>query len=191
MRKIAIFGGSFDPIHKAHIQVAQLALQLYKLNTIFFVIAIKPPNKSIQYANIIDRINMLQIATYNLKHMKISLYEVNKHRTVYSYQTLDYFQRKYSKAKIYMIIGSDCVLNFHSWRNICYIKKHYNLIVINRPGVNISKNEINYYNCINDKVYDISSTMIRQLIKDKNNKASLYLNPQVYKYILKNSLYTK
>jgi nicotinate-nucleotide adenylyltransferase len=195
MSKIAIFGGSFDPIHKAHVQIAKLALKLYKLDKIFFVIAIKPPHKSRQYANITDRLNMLHIATHNLQKIEVSLYEVNQNKTVYSYQTLDYFQKQYSKAKIYMIIGSDCVLNFHQWNNICYISKHYNLIVVKRKGIDLSINSrlcyYSNYNFINNDVCDISSTTLRKLIKDNSTKAKVFLNPQVYNYILQNDLYNK
>jgi nicotinate-nucleotide adenylyltransferase len=189
MNKIAIFGGSFDPIHKAHIQVAKLALKFCKLDKIFFVIAIKSPHKSKHYANITDRINMLKIATQNLQQIEISLYEVNQRKTVYSYQTLDYFHNKYIKDKIYLIIGSDCVLNFNSWKKICYINQNYSLIVVNRPGFNISKNN-NYY-FINNNIHDISSTTLRRLIKNNNAKAKLFLNSQVYKYIITNNLYNK
>ncbi|MDR0890836.1 MAG: nicotinate (nicotinamide) nucleotide adenylyltransferase [Endomicrobium sp.] len=191
MRKIAIFGGSFDPIHKAHINVAKLALQLCNLNKIIFVLSTRPPHKIKQHANILDRINMLNIAIAKFKKFELSLYEANQNKTVYSYQTLDYFQRQYTHDKIYLIVGSDCFLNFHSWNNISHIKEYYNLIVISRPGYPLSYSDNNNYIFLNKTMYNISSTAIRQAIKQsKNIKAVIsYLNKGVYNYILKNNLY--
>ncbi|MDR1784615.1 MAG: nicotinate (nicotinamide) nucleotide adenylyltransferase [Endomicrobium sp.] len=191
MSKIAIFGGSFDPVHTAHIQIADLVLKCFDLEELIFVIAYAPPHKERQYADIKDRISMLKLATYNIDKSKISYYEAQKRERVYSYQTLDYFQNLYSSDEIYMIIGSDSLLNLPTWKNIDYIFDHYKFIVAKRSNIEIS-NDIKYLNkCvfINEEIEDISSTKIRGLIKLGHTEVASLLDKKVYDYIIQKRLY--
>jgi len=191
MSKIAIFGGSFDPVHMAHIKIADLVLKCFDLEELIFVIAYAPPHKERQYADIKDRISMLKLATYNIDKSKISYYEAQKRERVYSYQTLDYFQNLYPSDEIYMIIGSDSLLNLHTWKNIDYIFDHYKFIVAKRSNIEIS-NDIKYLNkCVfmNEEIEDISSTKIRGLIKLGHTEVASLLDKKVYDYIIQKRLY--
>jgi nicotinate-nucleotide adenylyltransferase len=166
MSKIAVFGGSFDPVHKSHIQLVKFALESYDVKKVIFVIAYTPPHKSKQYADIDDRIAMLKIATEGLLRIEISLYEVLKKKLVYSYQTLDYFQCLYPEAEIYIIIGSDSLLELPTWKNIDYLASRYKFMVFKRPCIKIKKDTKYLDRCIvaQNETEDISSTEIRQMI---------------------------
>jgi nicotinate-nucleotide adenylyltransferase len=191
MHKIAIFGGSFDPVHKSHIQTAELIFKSFDLKKMIFVIAYTPPHKTKQYAYIEDRISMLKLAARNMQKIEISLYEARKLEMVYSYQTLDYFSSLYPEDEIYMIIGSDSLLDLPTWRNIDYMAGRYKFIVAKRPGFEINKNVKYLDRCIfiDKETENISSTEIRRLVKEDYKKAALLLDKKVYNHIIKNGLY--
>jgi nicotinate-nucleotide adenylyltransferase len=191
MYKIAIFGGSFDPVHKSHIQIAELAFKSLNLKKMIFVIAYISPHKTRQYAYIEDRIFMLKLAAENLQKTEFSLYEAQKHGMVYSYQTLDYFNSLYPEDDIYMIIGSDSLLDLPTWKNIDYMAGRYKFIVAKRPGFGVNRNVKYLDRCvfIDKETEDISSMEIRRLIKENYKKAAPLLDKNVYNYIIKNGLY--
>jgi nicotinate-nucleotide adenylyltransferase len=191
MHKIAIFGGSFDPVHKSHIQIAKLAFKSFNFKKMIFVIARIPPHKTKQYAYIEDRISMLKLAVRNMQKTEISLYETQKLETVYSYQTLDYFNKLYIEDEICMVVGSDSLLDFPTWKNIDYVADRYKFIVAKRPGFEVNKNIKYLDRCIfiNKGTENISSTEIRRLVKEDYKKAASLLDKKVYNYIIKNGLY--
>lgn len=191
MSKIAIFGGSFDPVHKSHIQIANLALKCFDLEELIFVVAYAPPHKKKQYADIEDRISMLRLVTYNVSKSRISCCESQNRGMVYSYQTLDYFQNLYSSDEIYMVIGSDSLLSLSTWKNIDYIVTHYKFIIARRPNIKIGSDTKYLDRCvfIDKEIENISSTRIRELIKLDRIEASSLLNRKVYDYILQKQLY--
>jgi nicotinate-nucleotide adenylyltransferase len=191
MHKIAIFGGSFDPVHKSHIQTAELAFKSFNLKKMIFVIAYTPPHKTKQYAYIEDRISMLKLATGNMQKTEISLYEAQKLEMVYSYQTLDYFNNLYTKDEIYMVIGSDSLLDLPNWKNIDYMAGRYKFIVAKRPGFEVNENVKYLDRCvfIDKETEDISSTEIRRFVKEDYKKAVSLLDKKVYNYIIQNGLY--
>ncbi|MDR1662815.1 MAG: nicotinate (nicotinamide) nucleotide adenylyltransferase [Endomicrobium sp.] len=192
MSKIAIFGGSFDPVHRSHIQLVKFVLELScNFKKVIFVIAYTSPHKSKQYANVDDRIAMLKIATEGLPRTEISLYEVLKKKVIYSYQTLDYFQSLYPGDEIYMIIGSDSLLELHTWKNIDYLASRYKFVVVKRPYIKIKKDVKYLDRCIivQNETENISSTEIRQMIKEDSKKFELFLDKKVYNYIVKRRLY--
>jgi nicotinate-nucleotide adenylyltransferase len=192
MHKIAVFGGSFDPVHKSHIQTAELTFKSFDLKKMLFVIAYAPPHKKKQYANIGDRISMLKLAVRNLQKTEINLYEAQKLEVVYSCQTLDYFNSLYPEDEIYMVIGSDSLLNLSTWKNIDYMASRYKFIVAKRPGFEVNKSVKYLDRCvfIDNETEDISSTEIRRLVKKEDyKKAALLLDKKVYNYVIQNGLY--
>ena len=191
MNKIAIFGGSFDPVHKAHRQIAKVVLQTLTLKKLIFVIAHVPPHKNRVYADIEDRIVMLRLATKDLNRIEISLYEAKQQNTVYSYQTLDYFQEIYPLYEILMVIGSDSLVDLPNWKNIDYVANKYKFIVVKRAGVYIDTNTKYFNKCIfiDKEIPDISSTLVRTYLKNDKTKVLKMLCTDVYNYIAENGLY--
>ncbi|MDR3281786.1 MAG: nicotinate (nicotinamide) nucleotide adenylyltransferase [Endomicrobium sp.] len=191
MGKIAIFGGSFDPVHKSHIKIAELAIQLFNLEKLIFVLAYTPPHKIQQYAKVNDRICMLKLAATSLQKSEISLYEVKKQKVVYSYQTLDYFQGLYPSEEVNMLIGSDSLQDLQNWKNVDYIIKRYKIIVAKRAGIKIgtSTKYLNNSVFINNEIENISSEEIRRLIKGNYTSIISLVDKNVYNYIIQNKLY--
>ena len=187
-----IFGGSFDPIHNAHIQMAKIALEEFNIDKIIFVPAYIPPHKSKLIASENDRYNMIYNVIKDSKKYEIDTYEIDSQRVIYSYQMLDYIKRKHDKDNIKMIIGADSFNNLFSWKNIEYIAEKYGFIVFPRPNIKIDINSPYHKYCCFSKyvMKDISSTIIREKLKYKKD-ISLYLPKQVIEYIREKNLYNE
>ena len=188
--KFGIFGGSFDPVHYAHLNMAKIVLEEFNLDKIIFVPAYTPPHKIKLVASGMDRYNMLSIAIKNFSQYEIETYEINSKKVIYSYKMLDYLQKKYKNSVIKMIIGADSFNQLHTWKRINYIVEKYGFIVIPRQNINIDVNSKYYKSCWFSKfiVEDISSTIVRQTLKEKKDILK-YVPKEVYEYIKIKGLY--
>lgn len=188
--KLGILGGSFDPVHNAHLQIAETSLKEFKLDKVIFVPAYIPPHKSKLIASDIDRYNMLFDITKNVKQYEIDTYELDSKKVIYSYQMLDYMRNKYKDSTIKMIIGADSFNQLSSWKRPDYISQQYGFIVFPRPNIEIDIKSPYYKYCDISKtmIKDISSTTIRQFLKYKKD-ISQYVPKQVLDYINMKGLY--
>ena len=189
---IGVFGGSFDPIHNAHLRMAATALKEFNLDKIIFVPAYIPPHKTKLVANEQDRYKMLFDVIKEFKQYEIDTYELDLKQTVYSYQTLDYIKSKNANDNIKMIIGADSFNQLGYWKNTDYIAEKYGFIVFPRPNIDIDIKSPYYKYCDISKTVmeDISSTQIRQYLKEKKDISEL-VPQQVVNYIKNNGLYSE
>lgn len=133
------------------------------------------------------RIKMLKMMTKDYNDMIVSDYE-DQNRVIYTYETLDYFKKKYLDDEIYFILGADNLKQIGTWKNSEYILSKYKLLVINRDDDKIvASDNIVVTNILNS---DISSTFIRNNI-NKNDIIKRYLNKDVLEYIRKEKLYER
>lgn len=189
--KIGIFGGSFNPPHKMHKQIALELIKQGYLNQVIYV----PTGNKYQKKDLIDvnyRLEMLSIMTKDNKDLLVSDYEV-KNVLTYTYQTLDYFQNLYPNADIYFICGTDNLKELTTWKNYKYIINNYKIIVIKRNNDNINDiiKNLNLNNIIisNINTKNVSSTKIRESLK--KNEYPLEIDAEVINYIKKRNLYVK
>ena len=182
--KIAIYGGSFNPIHKGHIKVAEEAIKELKLDKFIFVPAFKSPFKSkVKYAEASHRVNMIKEVLP--EKSEVSEFEINRKGVSYTIDTLKYFKQKYPNDELFLIIGSDNVYKLNKWRNINEIVELAKIVVFRRQG-DFSKLNIKRYNAklLNNELYNYSSTDFRNgLLNNVDDK--------VRKYIGKNYLYVQ
>ncbi|MCL2335502.1 MAG: nicotinate (nicotinamide) nucleotide adenylyltransferase [Endomicrobia bacterium] len=190
-RKIAVFGGSFDPVHREHSEMAERAVKEFALDKVIFVVAYSPAHKARQFAGIEDRMAMVKLAAESIEKAEVSSYEAEQESVVYSYQTLDYFQNLYPDGEIFMLIGSDSLANLPEWKNIDYLASKYKFIVAKRPGIEISADTEYLDRClfISEEMNDVSSTEIRRLLKERSAEALKYIDEKVYGYIIEHGLY--
>ncbi|VEU59432.1 nicotinate-nucleotide adenylyltransferase [Mesomycoplasma neurolyticum] len=180
--KIGIFGGSFNPVHNAHINIANFAIETLELDKFYFVPTFKSPfKKNEKSIDIKHRIKMLELS--KPEKSEISLFEVKRKGVSYTIDTIKYFQKKYPNSKLYLFIGSDNLPKLNKWKNIKEISEIAKIIVFKRSK-NINKINLKKYNCklLNNKIYEISSTQV------KKGDFS-FLNPKVNEYIAENYLY--
>ena len=185
MKKIALLGGTFDPIHKAHIEIAKKAVSALGLDKVIFVVAGQPPHKTGDYRiDAFHRYNMVKIAIVEEKCFEVSDYEIKKRGKSYSYLTAAHFKNKYPDSKIYFIIGDEAFREMSSWRHPEKLSELVKFAVFTRDGGTVSgkceKIEIEPIN--------ISSTQIREMLAEGKDAGEL-LPDGVMEYIRKNNLY--
>ena len=183
--KIAVYVGSFNPVHKGHIKVVKKILKEY-VDKVIIVPTMSYWNKN-NLISIKDRINMLKL--YETKDIVID----NKNNNYeFTYQVLRNIQNEYKNDKIYLVIGDDLLKDFDKWKNVSEILK-YNIIVIRRNDIEeyIYKKYENYNFIVKNKISskEISSTIVRNMILNNNKDVLKYIDLKVYDYIKRNNLY--
>lgn len=191
--KIGIFGGSFNPPHQMHLNIA---LELIFHNFVDKVIYVPTGDKYLKQ-NLVtakNRYQMLNIMTEKYPCLEVSNYEM-KNSLVYTYQTLDHFQELYPNDQLYFICGTDNLKELNNWKNYPHILKKYHIIAIRRNDDNIEEllEKYNIYksNIIipNIKTDYLSSTAIRNDLKNQNKKIVKKIDKKVVQYIEKHNLY--
>ena len=180
--KIGIYGGSFNPVHKGHVSVAEFAIENLELDKLVFVPAFKSPFKSkVKYISGEHRINMLELI--KPEKSEVSHFEINRRSTSFTIDTVRYFKQKYPNDELYLIIGSDNVYKLNKWKQINEIVETARLVVFKRDG-SFSKVNIKRYNAIlmDNPLYNFSSTEFR-----KGNFQNI--DESVMRYISSNYLY--
>ena len=191
--KIGIFGGSFNPPHNMHTDIANYIINQQYVDKVIFV----PTGSKYAYKNNLveeeHRLNMLQILSDKNENIMVSDYEL-KSEVVYTIDTLKYFKELYPGDEIYFICGLDNFSYIDKWKNGEEILNNYKIIVINRAGNNLNEllDKFNEYkeNIIvsNMEMKDISSTYIRENIEDIA-KVRDFIDKDVLRYIQENNLY--
>jgi len=184
--KIGIFGGSFDPVHNGHIEIAKKALRRLKLDILYFVPAFLPPHKTRKLTDAIHRKRMLRLIVKNFAKFKISDFETKRKKKTYTYQTLKYFRKKYPLAELYFVIGSDSARDLKNWKNVKEIIRLSRIVFAERKGYK-AKYKKDFLK-LEGKIANISSTDIRKKIK-KHFSVKKLVPPAIGKYIKKNGLY--
>lgn len=190
--KIGIFGGSFNPPHKMHKNIALSLIKNKYLDKVIYVPTGNKYNKK-DLIDAMDRYNMLKIMIEGYKNLELSNYEI-KNTLTYTYQTLNYFKRIYKNDEIYFICGLDNLKEITTWKNYEYILNNFKILVIKRNDIDINNilNKINSKNIIvtNIKLNNISSTNIRKNLQNRKAR-EIYndIEKNVLKYIEKNNLY--
>ncbi len=197
MRKIAIFGGTFNPVHLEHEMLVKSAIKELNLDKIIIVPTNLPPHKKTQLASGEDRINMLKLCFEGENKVEVSDYEIKNGGTSYSYITVEHFKKAYPNDQLFFLVGGDMLKDFKTWKFPERILDKATLAVFWRDGFSFNEEEereyfyktfSKNYVTFNYKGQNLSSTRIRIYsalglsLKGKVNRA-------VEEYIEKNALY--
>lgn len=197
MRRIGILGGTFDPIHKGHINIAIEARKQYDLDEVHILTGGIPPHKREQ--NITEasiRHRMCELAVKGIEGLIADDFELSKKDYTYTVKILRELKEIHSDWEIYFIIGEDSLCNFHLWREPEEIVKLCILLAYPRDTENNLENIINSrrkeYNAdirrIDAEHIDVSSTKIRKMIANNEDVSGLVCD-DVIEYIKKEGLY--
>ncbi len=189
---IALFGGSFDPVTKAHESViSQISKIFYKVIVLPTYVSPFKLQATAQSGN--DRVEMLKLATVNYDNVQVSTYELDKKGTSYTYETVKHFYNDTNK-ELYFIIGSDGLNRLTEWKNINELAQLVTFLVVPRPFCKVDKKLISKYDSAGIKIKianftgsEGSSTLARVAVAF--NELNNYVSPLVAQYILENKLY--
>jgi nicotinate-nucleotide adenylyltransferase len=137
--RVAIFGGTFNPIHQGHLKAAQMVQQRLGLDRIVFVPAAQNPMKpEVDGASDIDRLEMVRRAVKSLGDgYSVDTGELNRGGLSYTIDTLKAYAAKVEEGRLYLLIGSDQLEQFDRWKSYREILNLANLVVVTRPGYQI------------------------------------------------------
>jgi nicotinate-nucleotide adenylyltransferase len=166
--KIAILGGSFNPIHNGHIEIARIVYNKLKPSLFFFVPTYKHPLKSnVAFLPYSQRYYLIEKALTNYPRFQVSNLDKTKNNLSYTTDLIKRFQKKYPNGEFYFIIGADNVYELKLWHNYKWLLDNVKFVVLTRK-TNIKENMPDYakdFIFYHIKPINISSTMIRERIK--------------------------
>jgi nicotinate-nucleotide adenylyltransferase len=216
MKRVAFYGGSFDPIHDGHLQIAETLTELFELDEFWFVPAFHAPHKKdTNVTSPVCRYAMIALATNDLPQIKISTVELNAPEKPYTFETLSKLKNQLTDARIFFVMGADSWEEITTWREWKLVLTTVNIIIVTRPRFEIefshvgeeirqrivdlrespqsavrspqSKDQQIY---ITDAVnVDVSATEIRRKIRAGDGDWRELVPPQVAKYIEKYEIY--
>lgn len=159
--KILIFGGSFDPVHKGHVAMLKKALLTVKPDMTHIVPAYHSPFKQKSPTPFKLRMQMAK-AAFGALSPKIVFddYELKRGGKTYSYQLVQYLQKRYPQAEIYLLVGTDCLNDLHEWKNAAYIFAHTTVVAGRRKGFTEHKAEFKHL-VLPGQFPKMSSTRVR------------------------------
>jgi len=191
--KVLLFGGTFNPIHNGHLQIAQEAVERLNFNKVIFIPSSIPPHKesSLLFSY---RLKMIELAIDGVKYFEISDIEAKREGLSYTIDTFRYFKRELGEnTKIYWMIGTDTIEELKDWYKIKELIKECQFVIAERnryKHIDVKYSPIDYFTPLWNPVLDISSTEIREKVKTKKRNTIKYLVPEsVEKYIYDNKLY--
>lgn len=186
-KQIGILGGNFNPIHNAHLIVADQVRQQLGLDKVFLMPEYLPPH--VDTKSTIDekhRLEMVKLAIDSAEGLDVETLELERKGVSYTYDTMKLLIEKNPDVDYYFIIGADMVDYLSKWHKIDELVKMVQFVGVQRPKYKAGTSYPLIW--VDVPLMDISSSMIRQFIKSKRQPN--YLLPKaVLKYINKEGLY--
>ena len=187
MKRLGIFGGSFDPIHNGHLYIASLAFELLGLEQVVFIPAALPPHKQALASSGEERFEMAKIATAHDSRFSVSDIELKREGKSYTIDTVKEFKKNYEGHELYLIIGADMANDFKNWYKADELFKLVKPVSVKRSG-----HEIESSNILTLEIppINVSSTEVRDKVRAEQDISDL-VPPDVEKYIIQKGLYKK
>lgn len=188
--RIGLYGGTFDPIHLGHLIVMENVINYMNLDRIIILPSSYPPHKKDKkITNVNTRVEMVSEAIKDNDKIILSTFESTDQVVRYTHDTIKYFTDSLKGHEIFYIMGEDSFMTIDTWKNYKYILDS-NIIVFSREGIDsesqfvekVRKDNPNIF-LVNSLSINISSTLIRSLVKDE--KSIKYLVKDEVAYIIK------
>jgi nicotinate-nucleotide adenylyltransferase len=211
--KTGILGGTFNPVHMAHLAIAGEVKQAFQLDRVLFIPAAAPPHKDVAgEVSFEQRLAMVKLAVQDYPGFEVSDLEIRRQGKSYSVDTLEILKREDPGGELFFIIGLDSYRDIASWKDFGRIFSLCQLVVTARPGVEVSdplaplpvamhsdfcydetskkiRHKSGHYVFFLSKTrLDISSTRIRELL-NAGQSVNHLIPPAVSDYIKKHQLY--
>lgn len=186
--KIAIFGGTFDPIHYGHLQVARTARDRFSLDRVIFVPSYAPHHKNLKtYASFEDRLEMVRLACEDEPGFEVSDIESQLGKS-YSYCTIIAIRESLKpEDELYFLIGADAFAEIRTWYRWQDVIRMIEFIVIARPGYSYEVPDGAVVHKVDDVHIPISATELRRRLS--RGEPVPEIPPKVLAYIKSRGLY--
>ncbi len=175
--KIGLYFGSFNPVHVAHLIIANHILNETDIERVWFVVSPQNPFKTeSSLLNEYHRLHLVNLATENDNRIKASDIEFGLPKPSYTTATLAYLKEKNPEHEFSIIMGSDSFQNLHKWKNYEVIARDYDVYVYLRPGFEITNHVNAKLHIVDAPLLQLSATQVRKYIKE--GKSIRYLVPE-------------
>ncbi len=193
---IAMYGGSFNPIHTGHIQLARYFVKALDLEKLLLIPGRTPPHKSNkEMESAFHRYNMCCLSVQYEEKIEVSDIEINRQGKSYTIDTLQHLGEIYPHCQLFLIMGADMFLSLHTWKEYQEIYKRAIICAVPRDKdstdrlIEYSKTQKGLSCIISEEtMMNVSSTEIRRLISQKKSVCGMVAE-KVEKYIYENLLY--
>ncbi len=206
---IGIFGGTFDPVHNGHLQVALGLSQTIPFDELRLIPCRQPPHRAAPQANAVDRVAMLQLAIADAPGLVIDERELRREGPSYMVDTLTSLRQELGDEPLVLILGWDAFVGLPTWHRWSQIIELAHLLVVQRPGNSarpcdevdalLQRAQVETVSALNQAsagsvllhpldVFDVSSTAVRALMTAQKDVSGL-LPAAVLAYIKEHNLY--
>ncbi len=188
----ALFFGSFNPVHNGHIQIAQSALSAAQIDEVVLIVSPQNPFKSkAELAPEEHRLKMAELSTQDLPNISVSDIEFRLPKPSFTINTINQLTKKYPDDWFYILMGSDNLNNFSSWKDYQQILDHCRLLLYKRDTEEIPIKTKSAYQLtvLYAPILPFSSTKVRKAIKQGDDISEM-VPSSVERYIKQHFLYT-
>jgi nicotinate-nucleotide adenylyltransferase len=176
--KIGIYGGTFDPVHHAHLILAREAAECFGLEKVIFVPAATSPFKNPPLATAEARLQMLRAAIANQELFETDECELQRPPPSYTIETVEYLGKKYPGAQLFLLLGDDNLAGLPRWQRFEKLRQMVTFVVLPRV-----RHEVRHeYLMVNRRV-DISATEIRERVAA--GRSICYFLPEAVEEIIR------
>jgi nicotinate-nucleotide adenylyltransferase len=173
--KVGLFGGSFDPIHRGHLDPVRAAKRELGLDRVIYLPTARPPHKPGRaLAPALARYAMVELALLDEEGLEASSHELTLDRPAYTIETLEHFRRRLPAAELFLLIGGDSFADLHHWVRFREIPGVARLVVLTRPGWDLEGAQLHPEVAalvrsdrallLRQPPVDVSSTLLRELL---------------------------
>lgn len=201
MERLAIMGGTFDPIHIGHLRMTYAVQKQLAFDKVVFLPAYIPPHKQIRTdcASWEERLAMVRLAVQHYEDFVVSCVEFDRGGISYTFDTVNYLQELWPDAEIYLIIGEDSLTQLYTWHKIHELLRMVYFVAAERPGyegeVGVERLIRTCGSWVTDKIIHaeipetaISSTEIRKRLREGKPIRGM-VPPEVEQYVYEHGLY--
>ena len=194
MKKVCLFGGTFDPPHIGHLLVAQTVAEAEDFEKIIFILANQPPLKN-NFSKVDHRLSMLKMAVASNPKFDISEIDIDRGGVSFTIDTIKEYKKieNLNSKEIYYLLGSDSLISFHKWEQAKDILNECQVLVAIRPGFrpsSIPNWVLKNIQFANIPRFEISSTTIRKRWAEDKTIRYMVTQP-VWEYVNAHKLYSQ
>jgi nicotinate-nucleotide adenylyltransferase len=200
--RLGLFGGSFDPVHRGHVEPVQAARRALGLERVLYLPTAVPPHRPARaFAPALARFAMVELALIDQPGLLVSPRELTLGRPAYTVETLEQFRRELPAAELHLIVGADAFADLHHWVRWREIVGLARLVVLVRPGWERpavleaapdelrAQDERGRIHWMENPPVGVSSTTLRDILARGEEPPPGSVPPLVLEYIRKYSLY--